>query len=185
MPSYSERPSTGRRRYCAPVASRTVARGDLVLLLQPHDVASVSRLERHGAVWRRQARVELPRLGDRAAGQLGAADPRREAEVVLDPPRRAGLPAERRAVDDERVEALGRAVDRGAEAAGPGADDEQVDLLPRLELAADPERARDLAGRRRAQLRAARQAHERQARASSPATSAAADGSSCARYRAR
>ena len=71
--------------------------------------------------------------------------PGREAEVVLDPPRRARLPAERRAVDDERVEPLGGAVDGGAEAGGAGPDHEQVDLLARRELAADAERARDLA----------------------------------------
>ncbi len=45
-----------------------------------------------------------------------------------------------------------------------GADNEQVDLLARRELAADPERARDLAGGRAAQLGAARQPDQRQAR---------------------
>ena len=45
------------------------ARRDLVVVLQPHDVASVPRFERNRAVWRRHARVELPRLGDRAAGR--------------------------------------------------------------------------------------------------------------------
>ena len=75
-----------------------------------------------------------------------AADPGREAEVVLDPPRRAGLTAESGALDHQRVEAFGSAVDGGAQAGRAGADDEQVDLLPRRELAADPERARDLTG---------------------------------------
>ena len=55
----------------------------------------VARLQRERPVRRRRARAELARLGDRAAGQLHAADPGREAEVVLDPPRRAGLAAER------------------------------------------------------------------------------------------
>ena len=131
-------------------------------------MASVARLERQRAVGRRGARVELARLGDRAARQLRAADPGREPEVVLDPPRRARLPAERGALDDERLEALGGAVDRGAEAGGAAADDDQVDLLAGRELAADPERARDLAGRRAAQLRAARQPDERQARGVEP-----------------
>src|SRR5213079_1040159 len=47
-------------------------------------------------------RAELARLGDRAAGELGAADAGGEAEVVLDPARRARLPAERGALDNER-----------------------------------------------------------------------------------
>ena len=92
-------------------------------------MASVARLERERAVRGRRAGVELARLGDRAAGQLRAADAGREAEVVLDPARRAGLAAERGALDDERVEPLGGAVDGGAEAGRAAADDEQVDLL--------------------------------------------------------
>ena len=74
------------------------------------------------AVGRRGARAELARLRDRAARQLDAADPGREAEVVLDPARGAGLAAQRRALDDERVEALRGAVDRGAEAGRAAAD---------------------------------------------------------------
>ena len=75
---------------------------------------------------------------------------------------------------EQRVEALGGAVDRGAEAGGAAADDEQVDLLARRELAADPERARDLAGRGCVQLAAAREPHEREARRVEPATGVAA-----------
>ena len=118
------------------------ARGDLVVVLEPHDVAPVAGLERHRPVGRRRPRAELARLGDGAARELGAGDAGREAEVVLDPARRAGLPAERGALDDERVEPLGGAVDRRAETRGPAADDQQVDLLARRELAADAERAR-------------------------------------------
>ena len=66
-----------------------------------------------------------------AAGQLGAADAGREAEVVLDPARGARLAAEHGALDHQRVEPLRGAVDRGAEAGRPAADDEQVDLLAR------------------------------------------------------
>src|SRR5437867_884438 len=54
------------------------------------------------------------------------------------------------------------AVDGGAEARGPGADDDEVSLLASTELATDAERARDLSGRRPPQLDAAREAHERQ-----------------------
>ena len=61
------------------------ARGDLPVVLEADEVAAVPRLEGERAVRRRAARVELARLADRAAGQLGAADPCGKAEVVLDP----------------------------------------------------------------------------------------------------
>ena len=48
-----------------------------------------------------------------------------------------------------------------AEARGAAADHDEVDLLARCELAADAERAGNLAGRRASQLDAARQPHER------------------------
>jgi hypothetical protein len=54
-------------------------------------------------------------------------------------------------------------VDGGCEASGTGADDEQVGLLPWRELAADPQRTRNLARRGSAELDAARQSHQRQA----------------------
>ena len=135
---------------------------DAVAALEADDVTGASGLQRDRAVRGRRARVELPRLDDGPPGELGARDPAGEAEVVLDSPRRAGLAAECRALDDERLEALGRAEDRGAETGGPGADDEQVDLLEGGQLAADPERARHLPERGPPQLTAARQPDQRQ-----------------------
>ena len=96
--------------------------------------------------------------------ELGAADPGREAEVVLDPARRSGLAAERSALDDQGVEPLGGAVDGGGEAGGAGADDEQVDLLARCQLASDPERAQHLASGWVLQLGAAGEPHKRRLR---------------------
>jgi hypothetical protein len=96
----------GRQRDCQ--------RGDLAVVLQSQDVASVSSFERKRAVGGCQPGAELPRVRDRTACQLRAAHPGWESEVVLDPPGGARLPAERRAVDDQRVESLGCAVDRGA-----------------------------------------------------------------------
>ena len=113
---------------------------DLVAFLEPDQVALLARLERLGAVGRRRAGAELARLGDRAAGQLAAADPGREAEVVLDPPRGAGLAAEHGALDHQRVEALGGAVDGGAEPGRAAAEDQQVDLLALAQLQPDPQR---------------------------------------------
>ena len=87
--------------------------------------------------------------------------PRRKAEVVLDPARRAGLAAERGALDQERVEALGGAVDRGAQAGRAAADDEQVDRFARRELQTDAKRARDVAVGGIAELESTGQPHER------------------------
>ncbi len=125
-------------------------------------MTAVPRVEGERAVRRRGARVELARLGDRAARELGAADPGREAEVVLDPAGRPRLAAERGALDDERVEPFGGAVDRGREACGAAADDQQVDLLARRELEPDPERAHHLAGSWTVQLSPAGEPHERE-----------------------
>ena len=127
-------------------------------------MSSVAGFERDGAVGGSGSCAELARLADGAAGQLGATDAGREAEVVLDPARRSGLTAERGALDDQRVEPLGGAVDRGGEAGGTAAHDEQVDFLVRRQLAADPERAQHFASRGMRQLDAARQSHERRLR---------------------
>src|SRR5437763_13946181 len=80
---------------------------DLVPLLELDDVPFVAGLERDRPVRGRGSRAELSRLCDGAAGELGAADPRREAEVVLDSSRGSRLASERRGLDDERFEALG------------------------------------------------------------------------------
>src|SRR5262249_1838617 len=72
---------------------------DLVSALEPHHVTLNSGLERLGAVGRRGASMKLPRLGDRSAGKLSAADPGGKAEVVLDPSRGARLAAQHASLD--------------------------------------------------------------------------------------
>ena len=94
--------------------------------------------------------------------ELGAADARWEAQVVLDSSGRPGLTAERGALDDQGVEPFGGAVDGGGEARRAGSDDQQVDLLAGCELEPDPERAQHLAGGGTVQLSSAGQPHERQ-----------------------
>ena len=132
----------------------------LVSVLEPDEVAVGAWLEPDRAVGRGGAGAELPRLRDRPGRELGAADAGREAEIVLDPARRARLAAEPAALDDERVEPLGRSVDGRAETRRAAPDDHEVDLLARSELEPDAERPGHLAGRRIAQLRAAGQAHQ-------------------------
>ena len=138
------------------------SRGDLPVLLEPDEMPTVSRFERERAVGRGGSCVELARLGDGAAGELRSADPRGEAEIVLDSAGRPGLAAERRALDHQRVKPFGGAVDRSREASRTGADDQQIDFLARCELEPDPDRSQQLAGRRPVQLCTARQPHELQ-----------------------
>ena len=121
-------------------------RRDFVALLEVDDLAVAVGLEPFRPVGRRRPRPELARLRDRAAGQLVAADPGREPEVVLDPPRGSRLAAEHRPLDHQRLEALRGPVDRGPETARAAAEDQQVDLLALAELEPDPERPRELAG---------------------------------------
>src|SRR5439155_1019526 len=73
----------------------------------------------------------------------------------------ARLAAERRALQDQGVEPLRGAVDGRAQPAGARADDEQVDLFARRELAADAERAQHVAAAGRLEPRAARQPDDR------------------------
>ena len=73
-------------------------------------------------------RAEPAGLLQRPAGELLARYPRREAEVVLDPGRRAGLAAGRLALDHDGSQALRRAVDGCRQAGRPGADDHGVVL---------------------------------------------------------
>ena len=138
------------------------ARGDLPFALEADEVPAVSGFEGQRAVPRRRACLELARLGDRARGQLVAADSGGKAEVVLDPAGQPCLAAERGALRDQRVEPLGGGVDRSCEARRTGADDQEVNLLARCEVEPHPERAQQLAVGRPVQLFSARQAHERQ-----------------------
>jgi hypothetical protein len=132
-----------------------------VTLLEAHDVAAVSRLECDRAERRGRPGPELPGLRDGAAGQLGAGQPRRKAEIVLDPAGGPGLAAECGALDYERVEPFRGAVDRGRKACRAGADDEQIGFFAAFELAAHAERAQYVAVGRMLQLSAAGNPHER------------------------
>ena len=72
--------------------------------------------------------AEPARLLQRALAELVARDAGREAEIVLDPRRRAGLAAGRLALDHDRAQALRGAVHGGGEAGRPAADDDRVVL---------------------------------------------------------
>jgi hypothetical protein len=92
-----------------------------------HDAAvAVLRLEARHLRRNRRLDPEFLRLGIGAGHQRHAADAGREAEIVLDPRRRAGLAAERAAIEHDRREAFGRRVDRRGKTGRPGADDRDV-----------------------------------------------------------
>ncbi|BCB92006.1 hypothetical protein Psuf_093190 [Phytohabitans suffuscus] len=71
--------------------------------------------------------AELERLDHRQAGQVLAADPLREAEVVFDAGALRGLAAEAGAVQQHGGEPLGRPVDGGGQPRRAGAHHDQVD----------------------------------------------------------
>ena len=70
--------------------------------------------------------AEARRLRRRPAGEVGAGQAHREAEVVLDPRALAGLAAGRLALDQRRPQPFRRAVDRGRKPGRPAADDDEV-----------------------------------------------------------
>ena len=72
-------------------------------------------------------RSEDPCLLVRTLRQLGSAQAACEAQVVADPCARTGLSADRVALHDESIEALGRRVHGGREARRSGADDDHVE----------------------------------------------------------
>ena len=107
-------------------------------------LGAVRQLDR--TVEARDHRVEALRLKRRETGQVGAGDPGRKAEVVLDARAGPRLPSRRPLLDDQRAQALRAAVDGGGKAGGPATEDHQVEALP-VDLRAQTELARDLCGR--------------------------------------
>ena len=104
---------------------------------RPQHVAAVEvHLAGGGVDARDRARHEhlgaqAPGLLQRAARELVARDARREAKVVLDARGRASLTARRLALDHDRAQTLGRAVDGSCQTRGAGADDHGVVLRAR------------------------------------------------------
>ena len=81
----------------------------------------------------RQPGAELLRLHLRPAGERLARDAGRKAEVVLDLRAGPGLAAGRQALEDDRLQAFGRAVHRRGEPGRPGADDGEIEHLRVIE----------------------------------------------------
>ena len=126
-----------------------------------HDPARALGPQRHDVLDGQQLGAQPARLVGGAPRQVGAAQAGREAEVVLDPARLAGLPAGRLALDHHRAQALGGAVDRRRQPGGPAADDDQVVVLLGG-LAADAEALGELEHRRPLEHRAVLEQRHRQ-----------------------
>ena len=128
-----------------------------------HDAAvAVLRLETRHLRGNRRFDPEFLRLGVGACHQRHAADPGREAEIVLDPRRRAGLAAERAAIEHDRREAFGGRIDRGGKAGRPGADDRDVVEVIGIDRPDHADAAGKLELARIAQQLPARAEHDRQ-----------------------
>ena len=116
MPTNASRPSACSARYETPVA-RITARAPSTR--PPSSVTRVAVVV--GAIASIAARhddlgAQPQRLLARSRCEVVARDAAREAEVVLDAGRRAGLAAGRLALDEQRAQALRGAVDRCGEA---------------------------------------------------------------------
>ena len=99
---------------------------------QLHVARIVAAFELHRLVGDRDLDPELLRLAEGAAHQRHAGNAGREAEIILDPRRGAGLPAERAAVDRKHGKPFRtRHRPTVARPAGPGADDDDVVKLVR------------------------------------------------------
>src|SRR5829696_9911215 len=98
-------------------------------VLEQEPEALATGLDLPDRVRRGRPGPELARLRHGAGRQLAAADAPGKAEVVLDPPRAAGLAAEARALQNQRREPLRGAVYRRRQSGGTASDDREVDLL--------------------------------------------------------
>ena len=126
------------------------------------DVARVvAAFELHRFVGNGDLDPELLRLAERAAHQRHAGNAGREAEVILDPRRGAGLAAERAAIDGEHRQPFGAGVDGGREPGRPGADDDDVVEPVGVDRADQADAARDLVLARIAQQIAVGTEHDR------------------------
>ena len=88
--------------------------------------------------------AEHPCLLISALGELAAADPAREAEVVANQRARARLASDGLALDDQRAQPLRGRIDGGGEAGGPGPDHGEIELPCLAELGRDSECRREL-----------------------------------------
>ena len=106
--------------------------GNRAAVAEPDGLGRAAHLNAGHLARRQQLRAELDGLPPRPVGELTAGQAVREAEVVLDAARLARLAAGGVLLDEDRAQALGRAVDRRAEPARAAAHhDEVVEVVRR------------------------------------------------------
>ena len=134
---------------------------ELAAVGQLEDLVGAVLAERRDLDRRQDLDAEPLGLGHAAAREVGAGEAGREAEVVLDPARRAGLPAGRLALQEHGLEPLARPVHRRRQPRRPAADDGEVVELA-LGLLPQPDPGGEVAGGRGLQPVAALEDHERE-----------------------
>ncbi len=106
--------------------------GNRAAVAEPDGLGRAAHLNAGHLARRQQLRAELDSLPPRPVGELAAGHSVGEAEVVLDAARLARLAAGGVLLDEDGAQALGRAVDRRAEAARAAAHhDEVVEVVRR------------------------------------------------------
>ena len=105
--------------------------------------------------------AEAAGLVGRPLGEVGALEAAREAEVVLDPARLAGLAARGLALDHDGAQPLGRAVDGRGEPGRAAADDDEV-VVVEARLVGDAEALGELEQRGPLEDRAVLEQRDRQ-----------------------
>ncbi len=119
----------------------------------------------HHLVWDRHLGAELLRLVEGARHECHAADASWEAEVVLDPRRRARLTSERASVEHDHGEALRGPVDGGTETCRPGSHDGDVVQPRRIDRVDEAKATREVDVTRVVEDAAVRAEDDRQLRA--------------------
>ena len=109
--------------------------------------------------------AKTPRLRDRAPRQVRAAQAHGKTEIIFDARTSPGLPAGRFAFDQQRVQAVRRAINRRRQSRRPRADHDQI-VKRKFRLGFQSQLARDLRDGRVAQERAVGKHHQRQRRSS-------------------
>ena len=132
---------------------------DLAGILEQHGAYRPAALEADHVAGKNHLCPESGNLGDGPSREVGATQPLREAEVVLDrraPPR---LAARRLALHDHRTQPFRRRIDTSSQAGWASADDAQV-VKRLLRTGVQPESCGEAECRRRAKRLAVRDEYE-------------------------
>ncbi len=137
------------------------ARFDLGSVVEAHRAHRAAGFESDDFAGQNHLGLEPFRLPEGSLGEVSPGESVLEPEVVLDAGALPGLSARRAALDDHRLQSLGRAVHRAGETGRTSADDAQV-VEGLVGGGVQVESGGELSRRRRAQGIAVGEEHERQ-----------------------